>query len=1825
MLSVAKFKVRVNEKEASVSNNVVVGTGADSNKVTLIITPPFVLGNTIKVTLGAGAVKDKAKPQNNNVELAQATTQSTTIVADATGPTITEISANDGARTQVVVTFNEAVKALDQTKFTATTNNVTQVISSATIGTGNDTNKVILTLATAFKASNTIGITLQAGAIKDNIGNESGVLSMATTVTDVSKPIIQGISATTLANTRIIVGYNEAVKDIDQAKFTVTKNSETQAISSVEIGTGSDTNKITLVLTTAFTKGDTIAITTSAGAVKDNVGNESIAINTATATSTTTVLDATLPYIMGVSANTGAPTQVVVAFSETVTSPDKTKFTVTTNSVTQTINNAVVGTGADANKVTLTLGKALVVDSIIKVTLETGAVTDTASVPNTNVQLVQATLQSTTIVSDSTIPSITEISANNKALTKVLVKFSEAVTVVDATKFKVQVEPGNGSASEATTTYASALAITANNAVAGTGVSANKVTLTLSKKFSTDNTIKVTLDAGAVKDKANPQNNNVELAQANPQSTTIVSDVIAPTISTVNANDSANTKVIVEFSKVVKALDRAKFTVTKNNEIQAINSVEIGTENNANKVTLTLEGTFKAEDVIAVTLQSGAVKDNVGNESIALSMKTLVTDVSKPVIQGISANDGGDKKIVVVAFNEAVTIKETGKFKVQVAEGTATAPDSAVVGTGADSNKVTLTLATAFAVNNTIKVTLEAGAVSDKTGNDNEALSTATATSTTTVLDATLPYIVGINANTGAPTQIVVEFSETVTSPDKTKFIVTTNSVTQTINNATVGTGDDSKRVTLTVATAFVEGNTIKVTLAAGAVSDQTNNSNAELNTATATSTITVLDSTLPYIVGVSANNEAPTQVVVEFSEAVTILDKEKIKISARQETGRRSLVSSWYYYSQKATYREGKVEVGTGSDANKITLTVGVSGTTQATFNVDNTITITLEAGAVSDTVGNGNIATDTSTTTVLDKSLPYIVGVSANDRSPTKVLVEFNKVIKHVQKDRFEIRSVGAVIPNSAVITGHERQVELTFEQPFKTSQNIEVILEAGAVSDTVGNDNEALSTATNTNTTTVLDLTGPTISRVSADDSANTKVLVEFSEVVKAIDKAKFMTTKNGTLQTIKDAVVGTGSDANKVTLTLATEFKVGDAIAITTITGAVLDNADNTNNTLLQATTQSITTVADKTQPRIEGISAHDGANVKVVVGYNEEVQNPDKSKFTVTKSGTEQTINAIEVGTGSDANKLTLTLATTFKAEDVITIITTKGAVLDSANNESVAVTSTTAVTTTVLDATLPYIVGISANDESPTKVVVEFSTAVTSPDKAKFGVTTNSVTQTISSATVGTGDDSNKVTLTLATAFVAGNTIKVTLNAGAVTDTAATPNSNVELTEATLESTTIVRDSTPSTITGISVSSEADTKIIVDFSEEVQNPDSTKFTVTKNGTAQTISSAEVGIGIAANKVTLTLSESFAIGETIQVTLLAQAVQDLAGNFNIADSTGQSKEVINVLYKPYDTAHKDKFSVGDYNNNALFGIRGGITLVDTTPQYTVSIKSKNTEIYSKTKTALANKVPTGGNFDIPVDMTYAQWAAITDNSDVTIEITIYDSTGNTKQTSTTVTARKTAAEAIYNWRDLQNMNAKLDATYTLQNDIVFPTEGTEGFSNSGFVPIGSKNNKFSGFLEGNNKTITGLYIKNSTLDYAGLFGYIQKIDTDIAVQNLTLHNTYVEANNYIGALAGYITYATVTAIASTVDSNKQTTHIIKGNSLVGGLVGDGNFGSTIEGYSTINVKGISSNIGGLLGFANGSKLRGYSTGDITGEAVDSSNIGGLVGGVSILLI
>lgn len=211
--------------------------------------------------------------------------------------------------------------------------------------------------------------------------------------------------------------------------------------------------------------------------------------------------------------------------------------------------------------------------------------------------------------------------------------------------------------------------------------------------------------------------------------------------------------------------------------------------------------------------------------------------------------------------------------------------------------------------------------------------------------------------------------------------------------------------------------------------------------------------------------------------------------------------------------------------------------------------------------------------------------------------------------------------------------------------------------------------------------------------------------------------------------------------------------------------------------------------------------------------------------------------------------------------------------------------------------------------------------------------------------------------------------------------------------------------------------------------------------------------------------------------------------------------------------------------------------------------------------------------------------------------------------------------------ITNCQQLQNIQNNLTGSYILKNNIDC-TETITWNSGAGFNPIGV----FTGIFDGQNYTVSNLYINRSSLSGVGLFS-IAGVGAEIknvglvsvnirggnntgglAGENRTnIFNCYATGNihggTYVGGLVGYSTTAGVTI------SNSYSTSNITGTGYVGGLVGISSAASILTSYAAGNVVGSSNYVGGLVGScAGGSILKSYASGSVAG----SGYVGGLVG-------
>ncbi len=216
--------------------------------------------------------------------------------------------------------------------------------------------------------------------------------------------------------------------------------------------------------------------------------------------------------------------------------------------------------------------------------------------------------------------------------------------------------------------------------------------------------------------------------------------------------------------------------------------------------------------------------------------------------------------------------------------------------------------------------------------------------------------------------------------------------------------------------------------------------------------------------------------------------------------------------------------------------------------------------------------------------------------------------------------------------------------------------------------------------------------------------------------------------------------------------------------------------------------------------------------------------------------------------------------------------------------------------------------------------------------------------------------------------------------------------------------------------------------------------------------------------------------------------------------------------------------------------------------------------------------------------------------------------------------------------------LEAVNDNLAAHYILINDI--DLEGIT-YSQAVIAPDTSTSDffqgiKFTGLFNGEGFKISNLTINSATIDYIGLFGYV---DSGASITNLGIEDCNISGKIKIGGLIGHncasITDCYVSGnvsgsgdnIGGLIGTNDGGTvansyywGYITGGGIVGGLVGwNSNSGKIYKSYANMVLTGNHS-IGGLVGYNGGWDCSGiiinsYAQGNIDGEG---SYIGGLVG-------
>ncbi|MEA4893902.1 MAG: S-layer homology domain-containing protein [Oscillospiraceae bacterium] len=174
-------------------------------------------------------------------------------------------------------------------------------------------------------------------------------------------------------------------------------------------------------------------------------------------------------------------------------------------------------------------------------------------------------------------------------------------------------------------------------------------------------------------------------------------------------------------------------------------------------------------------------------------------------------------------------------------------------------------------------------------------------------------------------------------------------------------------------------------------------------------------------------------------------------------------------------------------------------------------------------------------------------------------------------------------------------------------------------------------------------------------------------------------------------------------------------------------------------------------------------------------------------------------------------------------------------------------------------------------------------------------------------------------------------------------------------------------------------------------------------------------------------------------------------------------------------------------------------------------------------------------------------------------------------------------------------------------YELTSDIYlneaasnFENWGTSAPSNT-WTPIGDSTNKFTGSFNGNDHTVSGIFIKTIN-NYQGLFGY-----ASASIKHVGVIDSYISGKNFVGGVVGR---ADSSGLRYCYNAGSIFATIAEKDAFVGGLAG---IGSASNCYNTGSVTG-GDCAGGILGGNNAPVTDCYNTGSVSG----TNAAGGIVG-------
>jgi hypothetical protein len=549
-----------------------------------------------------------------------------------------------------------------------------------------------------------------------------------------------------------------------------------------------------------------------------------------------------------------------------------------------------------------------------------------------------------------------------------------------------------------------------------------------------------------------------------------------------------------------------------------------------------------------------------------------------------------------------------------------------------------------------------------------------------------------------------------------------------------------------------------------------------------------------------------------------------------------------------------------------------------------------------------------DAATTAARTDAGPSFTSASAATRSST-VTVAYTRPVKcsSVDSDGSSyLVTVGGASNATTAATcvspagdGTSSRVSITLTSAIAGSSPIVATAKVGADGNTV-TDTSGAAQPTGDSITTNSSVVPVFTGAEAVGGRSTVNVFYNEAVVCGSVDSGDYTVTVAGGADAVT-AVACAGTEAQAVTLTLATAPQVGQAVAVTAKAGTDGNTVTDAAGAR-QPAGDAVSTAATATQvPRLVSGSVATAVNgtTTLTLVYSEPITcstvDANGSDYTVTRTATADNPTSAACASSGTSDHVNLTLPTAAVGGDVFHVTVKAGADGDTVKDPAGAPEPVD----DKVDVVVPSFSGVTAT-AGATTVTASYNKSIvcSTVDAADYQVARNNTSNDLVTGAAcpsGSGPTSTTVIITVQTAPSRGDTVRVTAARGLDTDTVKDPAGSTQ----PVGDSATTNVETPPAFTSLTAAGGSRT-VTAGYDRPIVcstvDTDGSDFSATVANTAATVTGAActpAAGGTTASSVTLTLDRAPSSGDAVAVT--AKAGTD--GN-TVADGAGQQQQVGN---------------------------------------------------------------------------------------------------------------------------------------------------------------------------------------------------------------------------------------------------------------------------------------------------------------------------------------